>query len=240
MLALRHRDDPRPSLDVPQALVVDVVRDPPRLATLMAKPIADIERRIAAGHHAYVASVAGVAASFGWVATSEATIGELGATLRLPDWHRYLWNFVTLPAFRGRGIYPRLLQSIIDAERASADWLWIMYAPENHASASGIRKAGFTPVAQVSFDAREMPAFRALGAGTDAMLGHLLGLPRSTGRLTPCWKCVRAGRGAMACADGQCHCDYQRPATACEAAHGTPAQPVGAGGSTSSNGVGIS
>lgn len=215
MIALRHRDDPIPALPALPQFDVIVEHDAAALATLLAKPIEQMETRLASGHHAYVARVAGEPAAFGWVATSEARVGELDATLRLPEGHRYLWNFVTLSPFRGRGIYPRLLDAILRAESAHAEWNWIMYAPENHASASGIAKAGFTPVAQVSFDGAERPAFTPLLTGVAPMLERLLGLPQAVGAVTPCWKCVRAGRGAMACADGACHCDYQRPAALC-------------------------
>jgi GNAT superfamily N-acetyltransferase len=41
-------------------------------------------------------------------------LASLGAAFALPERERYLWNFVTLPAHRGRGIYPRLLAAIVD------------------------------------------------------------------------------------------------------------------------------
>ncbi len=67
----------------------------------------------------------------------------------------------------------------------------------------------------MSFDERGA-AVKALDAATsDAVVARLTGLPLATEALTPCWKCVRAGRGAMACRQGQCRCDYQRPAVAC-------------------------
>jgi hypothetical protein len=76
----------------------------------------------------------------------------------------YLWNFVTLPAFRGRGIYPRLLEAIIEAESVEAETFWIAYAPENHASAAGIHKAGFRTVGQLRYT--------------------------ETGQPAPCWRCM--------------------------------------------------
>ncbi len=218
MLALRHRDDPLPPLSPLPTLRCRREHDPAELAQLMAKAPDIIEPRLAAGHRAYVAFLDGTPAAFGWVATHEAAIGEIRATLRLPSGHRYLWNFVTLPAFRGRGIYPRLLRAILEGESPDMEWAWIMFAPEYHASGAGIDKAGFTRVAEIAFDAHERVAFRVLREGAGAMIERLLAIPRATGALTPCWMCVRAGRGAMSCADGQCHCDYQRPETGCAAA----------------------
>lgn len=200
-----------------EGLECDRVLDASIIAAVQAKPLPEIARRLAAGHQTYVALVNGQPAGFGWVATDEATIGELDATVRLPERNRYLWNFVTLPEFRGRGIYPRLLREILADGRSEADWWWIMYAPENRASGSGIEKAGFIPVAAVAFDERERAAFRELRPSAGPMVERLLGVPQATGMLTPCWKCVRAGRGAMACADDACRCDYQRPDVTCAA-----------------------
>lgn len=44
------------------------------------------------------------------------TRAEIDDRFAVPQADRYLWNFVTLPTYRGRGIYPRLLDAIVDAE----------------------------------------------------------------------------------------------------------------------------
>jgi GNAT superfamily N-acetyltransferase len=217
MLALRHRTDPLPHPGVLAALECLRVTEATTIAAVQSKTADDMERRFADGHRAYLARLDGVPAAFGWVATQSARIGEISASLTLPPRHRYLWNFLTLPDFRGRGIYPRLLRAILLAESSESDWSWIMYAPENRASGAGIAKAGFTPVASVAFDAGERAAFRELRPGAGVMVEHLLGIPPTSGALTPCWKCVRAGHGAMSCTDGACHCDYQRPDVHCAA-----------------------
>ena len=49
---------------------------------------------------------------------------------------------VYIPAWRGRGLYPRLLQAILQQEQR-VDRFWIGYEPGNEASAHGIKKAGF-------------------------------------------------------------------------------------------------
>ena len=99
---------------------------------------------------AFVAYWNGSPAAFGWMAVGKARIGELNHEFALPESHRYLWNFRTLAEFRGKGIYPRLLQSIMASDIALAECFWIMHAPENTASEIGIRKAGFELVSQVS------------------------------------------------------------------------------------------
>ena len=52
--------------------------------------------------------------------TSKVSIGELDIHVELPPNDRYLWDFATLPGRQGRGIYPRLLQSILEQEIQNA------------------------------------------------------------------------------------------------------------------------
>jgi GNAT superfamily N-acetyltransferase len=215
--AMRHRDDPFPALAEVSGVEVHQVWDVPFMARLQGRPDADIEQRFTDGHRAYVAWVDEEPAAWGWVATRVASIGELGATFSIGKGDRYLWNFVTLPSHRGRGIYPRLLQGILRAESREAERFAIAYAPENRASASGIAKAGFLALAEMSFDRRGRPALRSLVPGGGAVAAHVLGLRETDEPLTPCWRCVRSGRGVMFCPAGSCACDYQRPHSGCAA-----------------------
>jgi GNAT superfamily N-acetyltransferase len=215
--ALRHRDDPAPALSPLAGLSVRRELDAAAMATLQNRTIEEMTNRFAAGHRAYVAVVDGQPAAWGWVATRSADIGELGATLTLSAEERYLWNFVTLPSHRGLGIYPRLLEAIIEAESADAVRFWIGYAPENHASGAGIRKAGFATAAEMSFDANGRPALRAEMPGEAKAASRVLGLPITSEPLSQCWRCVRAGRSGMSCPEGSCQCDYQQPKSGCAA-----------------------
>lgn len=215
--ALRHRSDPTPALAPLAGLVVRRVLDANVLATLQRRAESDIQKRFDAGHRAYVAFLHEAPAAFGWVATESAEIGELRATFRIPPRERYLWNFVTLEQHRGLGIYPRLVEAIVHAESRAAERFWIAYAPENHASGAGIRKAGFTALAELSFDDEGRPALRSLFTGGAQIVSRLIGLHEASDALTPCWRCVRAGRGVMYCAAGECRCDYQVPTSGCAA-----------------------
>ena len=185
------------------------------MATLQRRDRCDIQRRFDAGHRAYVAYLHDAPAAFGWVATLSAEIGELASAFAIPRGERYLWNFVTLEPYRGLGIYPRLVDAIVRAESREAERFWIAAAPENRASGSGIRKAGFTALAELSFDDGGRPALRSVVPGAARVVSRLLGLPEAQAALTPCWRCVRAGRGVMYCADGECRCDYQVPMSGC-------------------------
>jgi GNAT superfamily N-acetyltransferase len=206
-----------PTLSPLDALEVHHVWDVSFMAELQQRSEAEIAQRFAGGHRPYVAWRNEEPAAFGWVATRTASIGELGATFTIPDGERYLWNFVTLPAHRGLGIYPRLLQAIVAEESRAAERFWIGYAPENHASGSGIAKAGFATLAEISFDAHGRPALRAMIPGGAARASRVLGLRETTEALAPCWRCVRAGRPGMSCAEGSCRCDYQQPKSGCAA-----------------------
>ena len=215
--AARHRRDPVPPMDALPGLVVRPEASAAVLAAVQGRSEAEIQRRFDAAHRAYVAWRDGEPAAWGWVATRTAEIGELGSSFEIPAGERYLWNFVTLPAHRGQGIYPRLLDAIVRAESREAERFWIAYAPENHASGAGIRKAGFVALAELSFDAAGRPALKGLIPGGARVASRVLGLPEATNALAACWRCVRAGRGATSCAAGRCRCDYQVPKSGCAA-----------------------
>ncbi len=213
--ATLHRNDATTPLPRLGALTVARESDPEHIAALQGKTADVMRERFDAGHRVYVAYMDGAPAAWGWVATRTAVIGELDAAFSIPNGERYLWNFVTLPSHRGLGIYPRLLQAIVHAESSEAERFWIAYAPENHASGAGITKAGFSMLAEMSFDASGRPALYAIASGGANEASHVLGLPASSEPLAPCWRCVRAGRVNMTCADGTCLCDYQRPISGC-------------------------
>ena len=89
-------------------------------------------------------ALATVPVGWGWVAAREAEIPELGITFALLPGDRYLWDFTTLPAWRGHDVYPALLQAILVAEEATR--FWIGHDRDNAASARGMAKAGFREV----------------------------------------------------------------------------------------------
>jgi hypothetical protein len=215
-IAVLRRDDPRPELTPLPGLSVERELDAHTMAELQGRAVDDIVGRFEAGHRAYVAKMHGVPAAWGWVATESAEIGEVRAAFTVPRNSRYLWNFVTVSTHRGLGIYPRLLSEIVRIESREAEWFWIVYAPENHASGSGIRKVGFVTLAELSFDRAGQPALRSLLPGGAEAASRVLGLTKTDETLTPCWRCVRAGRGPMTCPEDACQCDYQHPERACE------------------------
>ena len=215
-LAMRHRHDATPAITPLNGLVVRPEFDPEFLAELQQRPAAAISARFAAGHRAYVAWLANEPAAWGWVATKTAEIGELATQFRIPPGQRYLWNFVTHVAHRGKGVYPWLIDEIVRIESRDASVFWIAYAPENHASASGITKAGFVTVATLSFDHAGEPAIKGLTAEGAAAAAQLLGIVPTTSPVSECWRCVRAKAGAPSCRTTACCCDYQKPLVVCD------------------------
>jgi hypothetical protein len=217
-IATRHRDDRIPQLTPLPSLAVRREVDAEVMAALQGKSEAVMTRRFEAGHRAYVALWDGAPAAWGWVATRSAEIGELSSTFTIPSGERYLWNFVTSKEHRGKGIYPRLLDAIVRAESCEAGRFWIAYAPENHASGSGIRKAGFVAVAELSFDDAGRPALEGMIADGGRAAARVFGLPVAPGPLSSCWRCARAANTAVtSCSAGVCSCDYQRPDIGCAA-----------------------
>ena len=191
-LALRHTAHPFAAPAPLAGMRVVRISDARFMAQLQRKPEPAVQQRYAEGHRAYVALVEGEPAAWGWVATRTATIGELSTSFNIPARTRYLWNFVTAAEHRGKGIYPRLLDAIVQAESVEAERFWIIYAPENHASASGIHKAGFSTVATLSFDAMGVPAVAAAERAAGRAAADLLGVPQSAGSLSQCWRCARS------------------------------------------------
>lgn len=176
------------------------------LVALTGLDAGEVRARLGAGNRCYVAYLDGVPVSYGWVARADASIGELQVDFRLAGANRYLWDFVTLPERRGRGLYPRLLQSILRSEGTADHRFWVINAPENTASESGIRKAGFREAGNLAF-ARDGRAGMApiggkerAGAGA-ALLGVELVEANPGSDVSPCWMCVMDSReaGEAAC-----------------------------------------
>lgn len=188
-LSIWQRGDSLPALPQLDGFRADISRDEQLLAALCRLDKAEIRRRFDAGHRPFVGHLKETAVAYGWLAAQEAAIGELGLAFRLPPGHRYLWDFATLPAWRGQGIYPHLLQAILRQEMAATTF-WIIRAPENGASGSGIRKAGFTAVGRLSLLGNGRAGLAPFIDRERAQLGAaLLGVPLVETNLFLCWHC---------------------------------------------------
>jgi GNAT superfamily N-acetyltransferase len=143
------------------------------------------------GHRPYVARIDGQPVAYGWLATRKVSIGELDINVELSPEDRYLWDFATLPNWQGRGLYPRLLQSILEQEIQNAKRFWIIHAPENLPSGAGMSKAGFEFVGQLSFTPDGNVGLAPYSDSTErARIGaDLLQVPLIESVLAPCWNC---------------------------------------------------
>ncbi len=146
-----HSDKFTP-VNIPVGLQMEVSTDI-RLLSIIGNTITEeVIKRLANDNMAFVAYINNQPAAFGWMARDNAKIGELNHELILPTGNRYLWNFRTLEAYRGLGIYPALLQYILQNGDDEATKFWIIHAPENNASLKGIQKAGFEYVGKLYLD----------------------------------------------------------------------------------------
>lgn len=195
-LATWWRNDPLPDLSPWPGFSVVAMTDDSLMAGLNRLSVEEVRTRRAQGHRPYVAYVYNAPVAYGWVATRQATIGELRLAFAIPKGNRYLWDFATSPWWQGRGMYPRLLQTILRREMGAASRFWIIHAPENLPSGKGIGKAGFSAVGQLSFQ-RDGSVGLAPYEGSQAVEraaigGQMLGVPLVNTALAPCWN-----RGAV-------------------------------------------
>jgi len=183
-------NDPFPDFSPLPGLAFHQTTDYVRLSSINQISLLEVHARRHSGNRPYLATINGQPAAYGWVASETAAIGELNLRFSLPNHHRYLWDFATLPEFRGLGIYPRLLQAILHQELAQADHFWIIHAPENLPSGAGIDKAGFVPIGQLSFTMDGGVGLQPFDDLERARAGaEMLGIPLIDAILSPCWCC---------------------------------------------------
>ena len=160
------RGDELPALPALAGFKVEPTLDRQLLADLHHLNIQTIAARIRAGSQPYVAFLHETPVAYGWSATKTAGIEEVGLEWPLSPADRNLWDFVTLEAWRGRGIYPQLLQAILRLEVNEAQRFWIGHRADNNASKRGILKAGFQLSALVVIAANGQPKAVARGNRT--------------------------------------------------------------------------
>jgi GNAT superfamily N-acetyltransferase len=188
-LATWWASDPLLDLTPLSNFQVHLAADDAQLAAINHITVVEVEQRRHAGHLPYMGYLDGTPVTYGWVATREASIGELNLVFPIAPDTRYLWDFATLPEWQGRGVYPRLLQAIVQLERAER--FWIIHAPENLPSGAGMQKAGFQPVGQLSFQRDNSLGLIPFDLPERARIGAaLLGVPLIEDGLSPCWRCV--------------------------------------------------
>ena len=119
-------------------------------------PPGDVARRLSARREAFVGEVetpaGNLIVTYGWVALSAEPMGNTGYSFNPPPGEAYLYDFATVPEYRGQGFYPALLRFILgELARRGIRRAWIGTAPGNHASAHSIQRAGFNKIADVNY-----------------------------------------------------------------------------------------
>lgn len=143
------RGDALPICESVSGLTVEESKHMELLSHLMGIPPAALREQLWLGHRAYLARLGTLPVACGWSATGEVALFGGRVTLHVPPNNRYLYGFVTHPDWRGRGIYPHLLQTILRTEEQ--EYFWIIHLLENTPSQRGIHKAGFRESGRLFF-----------------------------------------------------------------------------------------
>jgi GNAT superfamily N-acetyltransferase len=106
-----------------------------------------VAARMARGCRPFAAWVEGGIAGYGWLSSGREWIGELQLEIAPRAGEGYIWNCVTLPKHRRRGIFHSLLigiPAVLRRERLSRLWIGSVAIPAENAVGS----AGFAPALQ--------------------------------------------------------------------------------------------
>ena len=110
----------------------------------------EIINRFETGRRCYIAKVENKIAAYGWVSFHEEFVGELNLRLKLLPGEAYIWNCVTLPAFRRNHLYSALLTYILaDLNTEQLQRVWIGADFDKIPSQKGIARAGFQYIADL-------------------------------------------------------------------------------------------
>jgi len=203
-------DNSLPFIPSPAGLKIKECYDAGMLAAMGGTTTEEIKKRFSNEHVAFVAFINNVPAAFGWMARGKAFIGELNHEMVLPVANRYLWNFRTMEAFRGMGIYPALLQFIIQFEQKTADTFWIIHAPENKASLRGIQKAGFEYVGKIYSNSGAPTIEATTNSILNKKLLEEMDIIISKDETVSCWNCsspyLKKRKEECCCQPEMTHC----------------------------------
>ena len=135
-----HADFRRITLDLAPALA----------SSTDSLALTEITKRLESGRQCYAGWVDGHVAAYGWVSFEDEDIGELNLRIKLLQGEVYIWDCVTLPAFREKYLYSALLIYILGELRVqNLCRAWIGADFDNSASQKGIARAGFRHVADL-------------------------------------------------------------------------------------------
>lgn len=70
-------------------------------------------------------------------------IGEIDASIVLPQGEAYIWDCRTIPEFRGLGLYTQMLKELTAVLSRESATIWVAVTQSNMASKRGIASANF-------------------------------------------------------------------------------------------------
>jgi ribosomal protein S18 acetylase RimI-like enzyme len=123
------------------------------LAAAMGLPnSAEAVQRFTGGRRCYVAWDGDRIVAYGWASQGSECVGELERAFHMAPDEAYIWDCVTLPEYRGRGLYSGLLAHMLAELRdAGVRRIWIGASLDNHASIKGFMRAGFRPAIRLVY-----------------------------------------------------------------------------------------
>ena len=113
--------------------------------------IAGLKERFEKGDKPYLVFCGRVLAHVAWVCRrNEVEMEEIWASLKFKNRQAYIMDCKTFFTFRGKNIYPVVLQRILrDLSGEDVEKVFIGCNPSNTASIKGIKKAGFAPLRKI-------------------------------------------------------------------------------------------
>ena len=111
-----------------------------------------VQQRSQGNRRCFSLRVARQIAVYGWVTHGAERVGELERDFHLHEDEVYIWDCVTLPAWRRQRLYSALLSHIIyRLHQEGVPRLWIGASRQNQPSIRGFANAGFKPVIDLTY-----------------------------------------------------------------------------------------
>src|SRR5262245_27064888 len=113
---------------------------------------AEIAGRFTNERRCYVAWDEDRIVAYGWASRGQECVGELERAFHMPSDEAYIWDCVTLPEYRGQGLYGALLGYMLsELCAAGVRRCWIGASLENQPSIQGFINAGFRPAIKLVY-----------------------------------------------------------------------------------------
>ncbi|HEV2033548.1 MAG TPA: GNAT family N-acetyltransferase [Candidatus Dormibacteraeota bacterium] len=112
-----------------------------------------VAKRMQRGCRCFAAEIGAEIVGYGWVSMAAEWIGETQTEIRPARGEAYIWNCVTLPAYRQKGVFRALLRAInsqLKGDGLSRVWIGSLVDPAEKA----IGGAGFVPVMRLDATSR--------------------------------------------------------------------------------------